>query len=203
MNEDDIQARIDKAVAAATAGLSAKNTELLGKLAARRGDGAADVERLEAEVERLSTELGTAGRALKETAKERDGLKASLEQESGFARKLLVEGGLSEALARANIAVPFLPAVKAMLAGQVEVQADGEGRRAVIGDKALGDYVAQWAASDAGKHYVQAPSNGGSGASGGAGVGAGVRTISREVYRSLPAAEAAKFFAEGGKLTEV
>lgn len=200
MNDDDIQAKIDAAVAAATVGLHAKNKELLGKLAARKaGDGEPD--RLEAEVDKLAAELGAAGRALKDTAKERDALKASLDVEAGFSRKLLVEGGLSEALLRANVAAPFLPAVKAMLASQVQVHIDGDSRRAVIGDQELGAFVAAWAESNEGKHYVQAPANGGSGAGGGTGSN-GVRTISRDVYRTLPAIEAAKFFAEGGKLTE-
>ena len=75
----------------------------------------------------------------------------------------MVENGLTEALLAANVAPQFVEAAKAMLGKGVTVATDGDTRKAVVGDKSLGDYVKEWAASDSGKHFVSAPANGGGG----------------------------------------
>jgi hypothetical protein len=53
-----------------------------------------------------------------------------------------------------------------LLSTQAKVIADGDTRKAVIGDKELSQFVTEWSSSDEGKHFVQAPANGGGGADG-------------------------------------
>lgn len=183
-------------------GLKDKNRELLGKLkAAEKGEGdPAEVARLEGEVEALTAKVKESEKALKGLTKERDELKTGFETESNFSRKLLVDNGLTEALVAANVGKQFLPAVKAMLAGQVTLKTEGDERKAFIGDKSLGDYIKEWSQGDDGKHYVSAPANGGAGANGGK--AAEGKTMTRAAFEALGPAEQSKFSIEGGKLTE-
>jgi hypothetical protein len=58
-----------------------------------------------------------------------------------------------------------------MLKENVQIVVEGDARVAKIGDKALSDFVKEWAAGDEGKHFVQAPANSGGGATGGNGGG--------------------------------
>lgn len=188
----------------AVAGLKKKNADLLKKIKeGGEGDGA-DVAKLEEEVEALKGRVKESDKALKALTKERDDLKTVAETESKVAHNLLVENGLTEALVGNNVAKQFLPAVKAMLAPQVTIKTEGDSRKAVIGDKALGDFVKEWSQGDDGKHYVAAPSNGGGNAPGGQGSNGG-KTMTRAAYeemnKSNPAGTA-KFFSEGGTLTE-
>lgn len=104
-------------------------------------------------------------------------LNKQLESESAFTQSYLVESGLTDSLIKAGVEPKFLPAVKAMLKAQVKVVADGDVRKALVGDKPLGDYVAGWAQTDEGKTFVKAPTNGGGGAQGGGGQGGNVKTI--------------------------
>ena len=94
-----------------------------------------------------------------------------------------------------------LKATQAMLRGQVQIVADGDKRIAKVGDKALKDFVKEWAAGDEGKHFVQAPGNAGGGASGGSGGAAG-KTMARAAFDALGQGERAAFISEGGKLTD-
>ncbi len=190
-----------------TAGLKAKNQQLLAKIA-KGADGSADageVSRLEAEVETLTAKVKDSDKAIKTLTKERDTAAQGLESESAVTRKLLVDNGLTEALVAAKVAPQFLPAVKAMLAGQVTVKTDGENRLAVVGDKSLGDFVKDWSQGDDGKHYIAAPANGGSGAPGGKADGGGTKTMTRDAYNEMAKSNpngVGKFFSEGGTLTE-
>jgi len=150
--------------------LTSKNTELLGKLKNARngGDNAEEVTRLENELSEVQgklrtaeSELRTVKRDLQTVTGERDTARTSLETESTFARGMVVENGLTAALAEANVAPEFMEAARAMLAPSVTVKVDGDNRNAVIGDKPVLDHVKEWAASDKGKHFVKAPANGG------------------------------------------
>jgi len=167
----EVQAAIQAAVDAAIAPLAAKRDELLGEVKKLRKESAIkpeDVEKLETEIDTLKANLATAqkdAKTFKETAEKSTKL---LEAESGFTQKLLVDNGLSDALVKANVNNPaHLKAVKSMLSGQVKIVAEGETRKAMVGDKELSAYVTEWAASDEGKHFVSAPNNSGGGAGGG------------------------------------
>lgn len=179
-----IKAAVDDAIAelreeheTEITGLKNKNKDLLTKLAkARAGGDSEDVTRLEAELEKAQGELTTAQKALKQFEKDIAALTKRAETaeqaattESAVARDLLVGGGLTQALVTANVAPKFLPAVTAMLKGKVEVKEVNGERQAFVGEKSLGDFIKEWSQGDEGKHYVEAPANGGGGAGGGTG----------------------------------
>ena len=71
------------------------------------------------------------------------------------------------------------------------VIADGENRKAMMGDKAVSDAIKEWAGSEAGKKFVAAPVNSGGGAPGGSG-GGSAKTMTRAEYDANPVAGAAK-----------
>lgn len=188
------------------AGLKGKVTELRGKLAkAKAGEGTegGDTDKLEGEVERLTGELKTAKKDLEKATKslgevttERDGLNKNLEG-------VLIDQGLSAALTEHKVDTKFLPAVKAMLSPKVALKLEGNDRKAVVGDKSLGDYVKEWSQGDEGKAYVSAAGNSGGGAGGSQGGGqGGGKQWSRAEYDAKSQGERSAFFAEGGKLAD-
>ena len=180
-NDAETKAALAKAVKdavdEAVTGLQAKNTELLGKLKKAQKDATidpADHAVLQAELEDTEAKLATALKEAKTATKAADDAKKAFEGESKVAHNLLVDNGLSDALIANGVKkVSYLKASKALLAGQVVLTVDGDKRIAKVGDKALADFVKEWAASDEGKAFVDAKVNSGGGADGGAGGGAG------------------------------
>lgn len=207
MSEDnDLQSKIDAAVAAATEGLQAKNRELLGevkKLKKGVDIDPAEVERLESRIEALEGEKSQLSKQVKELSKTAEAATKALETESKFTQKLLVENGLAAELTKAGVTNPaHLKAAQAMLKDGVQIVVDGDVRAAKIGDKALSEFIKDWAAGDEGKHFVQAPANNGGGASGGSGTGAQVKVMPRSQFDTLPAQQKADFAKAGGQLTD-
>jgi hypothetical protein len=172
-----------------------KNKELR-----KGGSDPAELEKLEAKIEAQTKELTDAQKALKTVTKERDTYKTTADSESAAARKLLVDGGLTEQLVAAGVKKEFLPAVKKLLADQVAVKVDGDNRSAVVGDKSLGDFIKTWSQSDEGKAYIVAPSNGGGNAPGGKANGEGVVTTTRTAFDGMNQTQRSEFFAKGGKV---
>jgi hypothetical protein len=174
---------VETAIAEATEGLKTKNTELLGKLKKAQKDATidpADHAALQAELDETEAKLTTALKDAKTATKAADDAKKALEGESKVAHNLLVDNGLSDALIANGVKkASYLKAAKAMLAGQVILTADGENRIAKVGDKALADFVKEWAASDEGKAFVDAKVNSGGGADGGAEGGGGDTDLSK------------------------
>jgi len=168
-----IKAAAQAAADEAVEGLKAKNTELLGKLKKAQKDATidpADHAELQSEFDATQTKLADVTKALKTATTEYDKIKKAYETESKVTHNLLVDNGLSSALLEAGVKkASYLKAAKAMLAGQVVLTADGEQRIAKVGDKPLAEFVKEWAASDEGKAFVDAPGNSGGGANGGAG----------------------------------
>ena len=174
---------VKEAVDEAVAGLQAKNTELLGKLKKAQKDATIDPvdhAALQAELDDTQTNLSKALKDAKAATKLADDAKKALEGESKVAHDLLVNTGLSDALIANGVKkASYLKAAKAMLAGQVVLTADGDKRIAKVGDKALAEFVKEWAASDEGKTFVDAPGNFGGGSGGGAGGGANDTELSK------------------------
>ena len=162
------QEELDAAIEDATAPLIKKRDELLKevKVARKNLENVGDVEKLHERIEALETERDTLVKQTKETTKQLETVAKQLESESGFTSKLLLDNGLTDALVKAGIKKELLPAAKSLLSTQAKVVIDGESRKAVIGDKELSAFVTEWSASDEGKHFVQAPTNGGGGADG-------------------------------------
>lgn len=190
------------AIAEANKAIDAKNKELIAELReARKGKAIdpAEIERLEAKLEAAEAEKKQFEKNAKEATKKLETAEASLKTESGFVQKLLVDNALTEELVKANVAKQFIPAAKALLAGQVSIKVDGENRTAVVGDKALADFVGEWSKGEDGKHYVAAPPNGGGGAKPGDKAPSG-KTIDQAGFDAMRPTERAAFFAEGGTI---
>lgn len=162
----------------------------------------ADLEKLETENEKLRTDLTAAQKAAKDAATAAEKATKALEAESGFTSKLLVENGLRDALVANGVTnAVHQKAAMAMLASGVQIAADGDTRVAKFGDKALGDFVKEWASSDEGKHFVAAPNNGGGGAGGGGGSSGG-KVMTRDAFAKIDPREQSTFIKEGGKVVD-
>jgi hypothetical protein len=189
-----------------TQGLKNKNAELVLKLK-KAQEGTPDAKefaQIETQLEKAQGELKIALKEAKIFKAQAEEYKQNFEQESNVTRNLLVENGLTEALTKANVGAPFIPAVKAMLTGRVELKSDGTSKIAVIGEKSLGDFVKEWSQGDEGKHYVSAPINGGAGAGGSRtpnGSNA-AKTITRAAYEQMASGEVQAFVREGGKIVD-
>jgi hypothetical protein len=169
-NDADTKAAVAKDIEEAIAGLQTKNTELLAKLKKAQKDATidpADHAALQAELDATTAKLAEATKALKTATTEAEKAKKAYETESQVAHRLLVDNGLTEALTAAKVKPEYQKAAKALLAGQVVLVAEGDKRIAKVGDKALADFVTEWAKGEEGKHFVAAPGNGGGGAPGG------------------------------------
>ena len=171
LNAPEVQEAIKAAVDAAIQPLAAKRDELLGEVKKLRKESAIkpeDVEKLESQIDELKAQLGNAQKEVKTFKDTAEKASKALADEANFNHRLLVENGLTDELTKAGVTNPaFLKAVKSTLSQQVKVVTEGDQRIAKAGDKSLSDFVKEWAASDEGKHFVQAPANNGGGAQGG------------------------------------
>jgi hypothetical protein len=169
----EAKAALAAAIEEATSGLKSKNTELLAELKKARKDSAITPEQLsevEAERDKLQAELATAQKSAKDAAKAVETATKQLQAEAGFTQKLLIDNGLVSELTSNGVSDAInLKAAQAMLRSGIKVVIDGESRVAKVGDKALSEFVKEWAASDEGKRFVTAPANSGGGAHGGGG----------------------------------
>lgn len=173
LESPEAKAAIKAAVEEATAALAAKNKELLGELKeARKGKtiNPEDVEKLESRIEELTGQLSEAQKTAKKATTDAEKATKALADAEGFTQRLLVDNGLTDALTKAGVSNPVhLKAAKALLNGQVQIVADGDNKVAKVGDKALADFIGEWAKGDEGKFFVAAPNNSGGGATGGGG----------------------------------
>jgi hypothetical protein len=205
-NDADVKAAIKAAVDEAVAGLQTKNAELLAKLKKATKDAQIDPSEhaaLQSELDATQAKLAEAVKAAKAANTEAEKVKKAYESESKLTHNLLVENGLTDALTKAGVTNPVhLRAAKAMLSGQVQLVAEGDNRIAKVGDKALADYVGEWAKGEEGKYFVAAQQNGGGGAPGGAGKGGNVKSLTRTAFDGLDVAAKSKFIADGGTVTD-
>jgi hypothetical protein len=201
-----IKDAVEKAVAEATEGLADKNKQLLAELKeAKKGKtiDPSEVADLERQVETLQGDLKKAQGELKTANATAEKATKDLATEQAFTQKLLVDNGLGDELVKAGVSNPVhLKAVKAILASQVKIVADGENRNAMVGDKKLADFVKEYAASDEGKHFVTASSNSGGNGNGGSSTAKPGKTMTRTAFDALDAAGKSAFGKEGGTLTD-
>ena len=205
LNESEIQEAIKKAVDEATSGLVGKRDELLAevkKLRKNQEIKPEQLDELENQVETYKTKWADAEKLAKATALEADKVKKLYEAESGYTNNLLVENGLNEALVKEGIAKQFLPAVKSMLKGQVTVKIEGNERKAVIGEKALSEFVSEWSKGEEGKHFIAAPNNSGGGSNGGGDAKGAGKTMPRSQFDGISSAEKGAFLKDGGKIID-
>jgi hypothetical protein len=199
-----------KAIAEATAGLKAKNDELLGKLKKEKAERDAmreTLDELKAAQEKADTEAAEkAGDWEKLKAQLESRQKAELEKlqgqlsaEQGINRRLLVDNGLTDALTAAGVGKDFLPAVRALIQSSNEIElTDVDGQRiAQVNGQPLKDFVGSWAQSDAGKHFVAAADNTGGGANGSGNGSPTGATITREAFDAMSHAQRAQALKDG------
>lgn len=169
----EVQAAIDAAVDAATAGLKTKNAELISEVRTLKGakkeaEEAAEAASQEAaeksgDIEAIKRELTKAHeKALAAITSERDAANAQL-------KTLLIDNAISKALVDGNVPAHFHDPLSAMFRANAELK-DGQAMR---GDEALLDSITGFLGSDLGKHYVLAPQNSGAGATGSTATGSG------------------------------
>lgn len=147
-----------------------KMAELLGETKAERA------KRRELEAKLAEYEQAKAAQE-DEAAKKRgefDKLEAQLKAERDTIAKkyqdALIGGALKSALVSAGVAAPFMEAAEAMMRLKgVSLDKDDT---PILDGKPLGEFVAEWAKSDAGKAFVAAPNSSGGGATGGGAAGA-------------------------------
>ena len=205
LNAPEVQEAIKKAAEEATSGLISKRDELLAevkKLRKNQEIKPEQLEDLENQIETYKAKLTESEKQAKFIAGEADKVKKLYEAESGYTNNLLVENGLNEALVKEGIAKQFLPAVKSMLKGQVQVKVEGNERKAVIGEKALSDFVSEWSKSEEGKHFIAAPSNSGGGSSGGGDAKGTGKTMPRSQFDGISSGEKNLFLKDGGKIID-
>ncbi len=174
-----------------------------------------DFEDLKNAVEELRAASEEKDRRLEKVAKERavseKGLADALAGEKSAVARLVLDNGLTAELLRANVKASLIPAAKALIRekGILSIESEGDIRRAVATLKREGKesrvelaaYITEFAASDEGKEFVQAPANSGGGASEARGAGAVQGKVMREeVFAALPPKEKARFMAEKGAL---
>lgn len=103
---------------------------------------------------------------------------------------------LRQAMAEANIAKPFMPAVEAMMKDQIKVEA-GE---VFLNEKPVSDALREWASSDDGKYYVSAPKNNGGGSENAQSGSGDSKTIKRSDFDAMGQSERAAVVKEGAKI---
>ena len=193
---------VEKAVEEATAGLKAKNNELLSKYKMFAGMSKSEIEEaikaLEAKTA-AEAKIAELEKALKESNKKLEKAMKDYEAESSFVNRLLIDNGLNDVLLKAGVKPELAKAVKALLSNQVTIKVDGENRIAMMGDKSLSDAVTEWAKSDEGKHFVAAPLSTGGGAKGGSADGGGSKKqLTSAQFDALDDAGKMAFVKEGG-----
>lgn len=204
INAPEVQEAIKAALEEHTAGLKAKNAELLGEVKKLRKNSEidpAEYQSLKDALDEAQGKIGELTKQAKTAAGEAEKFRKQAEVESASMSRLLVENGLNEALGKAGVKPELLKAAKAMIASQVQLRQDGETRVPVVGDKVLSDFVGEWAKGDEGKHFVAAPQNGGGGAHGSNG-GQAAKQINRQTFDGMNPSQKMEFAKSGGQVTD-
>lgn len=161
----EVQAAIAAAVEKATAPLVAKRDELLGEVKKLRKNSEidpAELERVEAERDAARAEAAEAKRSLTKATKDLEAATKARDEIANAYTGSLKESALTDALTKAGVTNPVhLKAAKALLAGAVEVAEENGARVVKAGDKALGDFITEWAGGEEGKHFRTISAEGG------------------------------------------
>lgn len=206
LSSPEVQEAIEAAVSAAVDGLKSKNSELLGKLKkAQQGQSIdpADLQAVEEERDALRAQLKDASKQVKQATKAAEDAAKRADDAEGFGKKLLVDNGLNEALAKAGVTNPVhQKAAKAMLAAQVQIAEENGTKVAVMGDKPLADAIAAWAGSDEGKYFVAATATAGDGAQGSHRVNTNPKSVTRAEFNAMNPADQSAHCINGGVVVD-
>jgi len=161
----EVQAAINAAVEKATAPLLAKRDELLGEVKKLRRESQidpADLEKVEAERDQLKQQLADAQRAQTKLQKDLEAATKARDEIRGRFTSSLKEAALTDALTKNGVTNPVhLKAAKALLGSAVEVVEENGQPVIKAGEKALGDFITEWAGGEEGKHFRANGADGG------------------------------------------
>jgi seryl-tRNA synthetase len=171
MNDPEVKSAVEAMLSEAVKGLKDKNAELLAKLDRQKPDAEklANYDKVMADNASLQEKLDAAKKAAKDATEKLAATTTQLTTLDTQFQRTMIDRDLSDALVKVNVDPALMPAVKALLERDAKVIVEGENRKAVIGDKPVGDFVSAWATSDAGKAFVKAPASSGAGGQGNAG----------------------------------
>lgn len=161
----EVQAAIAAAVEKATAPLVAKRDELLGEVKKLRKNSEidpAELERVEAERDAARAEAAEAKRSLTKATKDLEAATKARDEIANAYTGSLKESALTDALTKAGVTDPaYLKAVKALLAGSVEVVEENGARVVKAGGKALDEFITEWAGGEEAKRFRTISAEGG------------------------------------------
>lgn len=211
--KDELDAAVEKAVTAATGdvdGLKAKVDEVIGENKKLKADLRAktevkpeDVHAAEERADKAEAALAEAQKSVKTLTTERDKAVKSYETETGFTQKLLISDGIKSALIENGVKdADYIDSLSAKFASGASITVEGDARKAMFGDKPLGDHIKEWAASEAGKKFVEAPANSGGGSKGGGDNKGSGKTVTRSVFDGMDQGARAAFSKEGGQVVD-
>jgi hypothetical protein len=208
--KDELDAAIEKAVGPLKESVDGSSAPSATSSIAEKAQASAraeikpeDLTAAEERADKAEAALAEAQKSVKTLTTERDKAVKALETESAFTQQLLIADGIKSALIANGVKdEDYLDTLSARFAKDAKVVVDGETRKAMIGDKPLADHFKEWAGSDAGKKFVEAPANSGGGAGGGKGGESG-KTMLRSAFDALPPAEQQAFVVkDGGKVVD-
>lgn len=130
--------------------------------------------------------------------KDLEKLKNELSEKESLVTTHVKNAELRKAMAEANIAKQFMPAVEAMMSQKIKV----EGMDVFLDEKPVSLALKEWANSDDGKHYVQATANSGGGATSKAGGGDAKKSMPRSEFSQLSPDKQMEVSKSGVTLTE-
>lgn len=205
------QSDIDKAVEKAVGdldGLKTKIDELTkeakeakAKLRAASEIKPEDLTAAEERADKAEARIKELEKTAKDATTAKEKAEKALETESSFTQKLLIQDGLKSALLANGVKdEDFIDSLAAKFASGAKVVIEGEERKAMLGDKPLGDAIKEWAGTDAGKKFVAAAHNSGGG-SGGSG-GAGGKSMAKDAFDAMSPKERSAFMSDGGTIVD-
>ena len=125
-------------------------------------------------------------------------LQSQIEEKDNLVTTHVKDATLKSAMAEANIAKPYAPAVEAMFKDKVVV----EGGDVFLNEKPVSEALKEWASTDDGKYYVSAPSNSGGGSETAKPGAQGGKTINRADFDSMGHQDRAAAVRDGAKIVE-
>ena len=199
---DDVKETLLNKANERAAGLVGKNEELISKLNHLKDNGTAtqaELEQLRQLKDTYEQEKAESQGQYKEAltlaeqrmAKDREKLEAQLNEANSQLQNLVVTGGLNSELDKIGIDPLMKQAAEAIIKPQVQM-IDG---KAMINDKPLSEFVAEWGETDIGKRMTLAPNNSGGGANGS---GAVNTNSGNKAYSEMSIAEKAQYLQSKG-----
>lgn len=148
--------------------LSSKNRELLAekkKIQAKYND--IDPDAYSKLIDENETLKATLDKTQKQYKADLDKLSADLSNKDKYLQKTILEDGLTKALLESGIDKTYLKPALAMLRSEAEIKQNGDAYEALIGGKALNEFLPSWVSEGDGRLFVMKTPDVGGGSRGG------------------------------------